>query len=608
MKTAAMRHHANRYRGILLLTLLCLGSRLLFLGPFLEDWDSVDFALALDSYNIKKYQPHFPGYPIYIFLSWVCDWLVRNPVTAVILPGALLGALTIVPVYALARRLFGPRIAMLSALLFLVNPACWLQAEKAFSDASGLFMVMSAGYLCWRTTELDAKPYHVFLGSMLLGLGLGVRLSYAPLLLSWAGLLLYLYWWPTPRSAPLSDACYGLMIGVCLWFAPQLALTGGLELWHDGLAFTAQHFSQWGGTLVSAAAPEHQQLGYRLTMFIWSLLAYSLGVWWVDTSAWRVLPSLVMLIAFALCCRRALGNKNTGFLLLYLLPYSLWIFFGQHADQPRHLLPLIPVLLVLLASGLDHLLRTSVRLGTFACALLLLVLGVISTRLVVVHWLVPPPRLQVLQYVTTHYEPASTRLYAWGTRRMFAFYAPAFDVRQRPDIAAAQQDLEVSRQRPSIFLATSDVQGVTASPHMQQVQLFERDRYVHNPHSQMGLYRWYPPGYQPLAAARGDDGERWMDRLRTQVDNASRVFNQEASSRAYTTLSDDDSDYYCITSSRARPNSKRTCHGRAVTRSAARDRGVARAPGGIGERFCCGARNGRQNLNRGLHPNHLHRF
>jgi hypothetical protein len=503
-----MRHHAYCYRGILLLTLLCLGSRLLFLGPFLEDWDSVDFALALDRYTIKQYQPHFPGYPVYIFLSWVCHHLVHHPVTAVILPGALLGALTIVPLYGLARRLFDRRIAILSALLYLVNPACWLQAEKAFSDASGLFMVMSAGYLCWRAAEPDAKPYHLFLGSMLLGLGLGIRLSYAPLLLSWTGLLLYLYWRPAPRPAPLSEAGYGLIVGVCLWLAPQLALTGGLDLWYDGLAFTAQHFSQWGGTLLSTQTPEYQQLAYRFTMFMWSLLAYSLGFWWFDTSPWRVVPSLVMLIAFGLCCRQARWNKNTGFLLLYLLPYSLWIFSGQHADQPRHLLPLIPVLLVLLASGLDRLRRTAAGFGDCACVLLLLVLGVISTRLVVVHGRIPPPRLQVLQYVTTHYEPASTRLYAWGTRRLFAFYAPAFDVRQRPDMAAAQQDLADSQQQPVVLLATSDVQGVTASPHMQHVQHFERDRYVHNPHHQMGLYRWYPPGYQPLAAAGGNHAVR----------------------------------------------------------------------------------------------------
>jgi hypothetical protein len=507
MRLAAMPnpiHHALcQHLGLVLLTLLCLGSRLIVFAPVLEGWDSVDFALALDHYDIKRYQPHFPGYPVYIFLSWLCHVLVRDPVTAVILPGALLGALTLVPLYALAHRLFNSRVALLTALLFLVNPACWLQAEKAFSDASGLFVVMTAATLCWRACESDAQPYHWFLGSLLLGLGLGVRLSYAPLLLSWAGLLLYLYRQPAPRPAPLSEGCYGLIVGVCLWLVPQLVLSGGIELLHDGLAFTSGHFSQWGGTLISSAMSQHQQGVYRVTMFTWGILAYSLGFWWMDTSLWRILPSLVMLIAFGLGCHHARWGKTTGFLLLYTLPYSLWIFVGQHADQPRHLLPLIPVALMVSALGLERLRRLSTAAGGLACAILLLGLGGVSTRLVVVHRLTPPPRLQVLQYVTQHFERHSTRLYACGTRRMFAFYAPTFDVRQRCDLAAAQQDLEESQPRPAIILATSDVQGVTTHPHMHLVQRFERDRYVHHPHWQVGLYRWRPPGKPPLATTGG---------------------------------------------------------------------------------------------------------
>jgi hypothetical protein len=493
---------AYRYRWLVLLTLLCLVSRLMGLSPVLEGWDSVDFALALDDYDIKRYQPHFPGYPVYMFLSWLCRLCVRDPVTAVILPGVLLGSLTLVPLYALARHLFNPRVATLTALLFVVNPACWLQAEKAFSDASGLFFIIASAYLGYRASASGAKPYHLFLGSLLLGLGLGVRLSYVPLLLSWAALLLYLYWQSDRQRGVLSDGAYGLLIGVCLWLAPQLALTGGIELLHDGLAFTSGHFSKWGGTLLSAT-PQHQQWAYRATMFAWGLLAYGLGFWWPDTSILRMLPSLVMLIAFGLCCRHLRWGKQTGFLLLYALPYSLWIGIGQHADQPRHLLPLMPVALMLLALGLERLRQLSSAVGHLACALLLVALGGMSTRLIVVHRLTPPPQLQVLQYVTRHFDSRSTRLYAWGTRRMFAFYAPTFDVRQRHDLAAAQHDLDSSQLQPAIVLVTSDVQGVATSPYAYLVQHFERDRYVHHPHWQMDLYRWFPPGYATPSVEAG---------------------------------------------------------------------------------------------------------
>src|SRR5262245_54716525 len=36
------------------------------LAPSLEDYDSINFGLALHDYDIVKNQPHPPGYPVYI--------------------------------------------------------------------------------------------------------------------------------------------------------------------------------------------------------------------------------------------------------------------------------------------------------------------------------------------------------------------------------------------------------------------------------------------------------------------------------------------------------------------------------------------------------------
>ena len=41
-------------------------SHLPLLAPSLEDYDSVNFGLALHDYDIGKNQPHPPGYPVYI--------------------------------------------------------------------------------------------------------------------------------------------------------------------------------------------------------------------------------------------------------------------------------------------------------------------------------------------------------------------------------------------------------------------------------------------------------------------------------------------------------------------------------------------------------------
>jgi len=82
---------------------LCLLSRLIFFAPYLEDWDGVDFALALRHYDLSTYQPHFPGYPVYIALGHlVCQFVSSEP-SALILTNIIFSSLTILPLMALTQ-------------------------------------------------------------------------------------------------------------------------------------------------------------------------------------------------------------------------------------------------------------------------------------------------------------------------------------------------------------------------------------------------------------------------------------------------------------------------------------------------------------------------
>ena len=35
----------------------------------LDDWDSVQFAMGIEHYDIRLHHPHPPGYPLYIFIT-----------------------------------------------------------------------------------------------------------------------------------------------------------------------------------------------------------------------------------------------------------------------------------------------------------------------------------------------------------------------------------------------------------------------------------------------------------------------------------------------------------------------------------------------------------
>lgn len=65
---------SNKTNNILILGALvgiAFVLRYLFMTDHLGTWDSVDFALGLKRYDISAYQPHPPGYPIYMLFTKV---------------------------------------------------------------------------------------------------------------------------------------------------------------------------------------------------------------------------------------------------------------------------------------------------------------------------------------------------------------------------------------------------------------------------------------------------------------------------------------------------------------------------------------------------------
>lgn len=111
-------------------------------------------------------------------------------------PVFFFSSLTVYPLFSLAKQLFSEKVATLTAILYLINPLCWLQAERPTSDAMGLFFVTLSADFLYRAfnpmlTNSNSK-YCLFWGGLALGLGLGVRLSNFPFIVLLIGILFYL--------------------------------------------------------------------------------------------------------------------------------------------------------------------------------------------------------------------------------------------------------------------------------------------------------------------------------------------------------------------------------------------------------------------------------
>ena len=175
---------------LILITFLCMVSRIMFAGRYLAGWDGVDFALALHDYDLTLYQPHFPGYIVYIGLCRIVLLLANNDVQALVLPNVIFGSLTIIPLYFLTVSMFSKKVAILTILLYMVNPLCWLQSESPMPDTTGLFfIILSIQLLYFSLNKIDNQKIYLAAGSFVMGIALGTKLTFFPFIFAFSFIL-----------------------------------------------------------------------------------------------------------------------------------------------------------------------------------------------------------------------------------------------------------------------------------------------------------------------------------------------------------------------------------------------------------------------------------
>src|SRR5262245_44142002 len=174
--------------GVLFATALVL--RLAFLIRYDEDIDALRFALAVDRFDVLALQPHAPFYPVYVGAAKVVAVLGASPWVALGVIGAVSGAAMVVATALLAREVLGIRGAYLAGALALASPFAWLSSTKLTSDAAGAALTTAALWLCARARRIGSASPDGSTGALrttalvVLGIGLGVRLSYFPFALA----------------------------------------------------------------------------------------------------------------------------------------------------------------------------------------------------------------------------------------------------------------------------------------------------------------------------------------------------------------------------------------------------------------------------------------
>ncbi|MDA1306980.1 MAG: hypothetical protein O2917_06945 [Acidobacteria bacterium] len=387
----------------------------------LEDEDSVNMALGVEDFDVARYAPHPPGYPVYIALAkgstatvrWLQpDWSRdRRAAAGLAWLSILAGAAGLFAVAALWRGLgVSPGWATVAAIGTAAAPLYWFTASRPLTDVPGLVagVAVQAALLhgLRQRSVHTSLPLALVIGSLGAGVAIGLRSQTMwmtlPLLTLVCGSLLWHRQW---RHTLVLSAVS--MVGVLIWFVPLVHLTGGLTEYLTILRGQGQH--DFSGVQMLATTPNWTVLR--------SGLEYTLLAPWQLTT----LPWVIVAMACVGLGRIVSGDRRTSVLLLVLtVPYMAFHLLFHEVESVRYALPTVTVVAGLAVLALGYLGTRGGRLAAVSAA----VASVLMVHPVTTTYATGAPVFRVIDDIRAArpLQPAPPRLEAhhrawWATSR-----------------------------------------------------------------------------------------------------------------------------------------------------------------------------------------------
>ena len=464
--------------GLALVTVL---ARLPFRSRFLFSWDSANFALALEQYNVAFHQPQPPGYPLYVGAARALLPLLGEANASYVALSIGASGLAVFCLTLCAAKLGGRAVALLAAFLLATSSVFWSQGEVAYPYA---FLALFSSLVGWLTLVAReggrGSTAVVVLTGGVIGVGAGFRSELLPFLLP---LWLYGAWGrPASRGARLWALAGGgllLALAVLAWYVPMVRLSGGWEAYQQATgsyyAYFIQTTSGAGKLLLGVLENTRGVVGF---------LYNGLGL--------ALLPALYAL-GRTFSPPQIVRDWRSRFLLLWLLP-PLAFYILVHIGNPGYVLSFLPPLCVysamatfvffedlreavtLLGAGrpwpaaLSRSLSSQAWVAPAATATLLAV-GAVNGglflfasgegRLREIRQIDRTLERQIAE-VQRRYPPASSVIFAYDRSRQYRYYLPRHKIELLFDVAVAGAVTDTSRywERRQVYRVPPGVDAV----------------------------------------------------------------------------------------------------------------------------------------------------
>jgi hypothetical protein len=328
-----LKDHLQGYFFILLLSIIIVFSRLIYKSIYLYEWDSIQFALAIDKIDIVWHQPHPPGYMFYVALIKLAYIFINDHNNAMIASNIFISIATVIVFYKHSFLLLKSYVfAFLSSLLLAFNPNFWFNGSTATIYTAEAFITTANGYLLWRMNP--NSKWNLFFSSMLIGLLSGLRPT--------ALLFVFPLWFFTLARKKILNiktiTYHGsiILLMSLIWLIPTIMNTQGIANYYNASS--------------SLTGNGHEKLisffGSNVNYLLTNITSYMM--WMVQSLS----PFGVLFLCLSLLWilnKRVLGiEKEYLLFFLYWITPSL-IFYVFFLDKFGYLLSIIPPFLLLIS-------------------------------------------------------------------------------------------------------------------------------------------------------------------------------------------------------------------------------------------------------------------
>lgn len=390
-----VRKGLERNPSHIVLLLICVLSRLLSSLDYMEDPESLNFAMcSFEDISNPVIRQQFISNPLFCVIGKVLFQIFGNFSLLYSLLGGI--SLYVIIIYIL-KFLNLPLLSLegiLIAVLLFFNPLIWISSNHYLPDLPATAVLLAALYYL---VPADNNGYGTAKGWLLTGVLAGLKLSFLPFLLPACVFAIIV------KKKVLQSLLF-LVAGAVIWILPLFLVFQGKDM-QDLLTAAASHYTEfWRSHLT-----EGPGAGRRFISLLHDLWAIGMGGFWPGRTFALLFNSAGIaacsFFGFFILLNFGFDRMKMFVIFLSCLVYLVWIFlFENITTQALAVLPFLPFISILFAYGVIYFLVNFNYVYIKVLMLVLMLAVIFNTIVLVVQHTYPTPIAQAKEYILNRRE------------------------------------------------------------------------------------------------------------------------------------------------------------------------------------------------------------